>query len=206
MDFQQFRNLDSQLEMRSSAEMIRSLANSALHETTLSEAGNSQELAGIKNHLQMILAYTSRIFALLGEGQPSTALVRSEKPVPTAYRLTEDSNSSLITETSLVVSRPSLLQLVTDSVPAIDLDNRQRLMHSIVEMIRQTEDIVPDGSNTAIQPSQPTTSSLVTIVEPPIISDAHTLRHLFQPKKLLTVPHAQQADWQPVKIAVVETQ
>lgn len=188
-----FRN-----DVHSSFEMIRNLANSVLEAKLVDDGDvnrlNEEERVVLKGYLQRIFTHASHVFGLLNDTATSTAIVRAEKPVTTEYRLTEEGNHNAVSETSLVVTRPSLLQLATDAVPAIDLENRQHLMHAIVEILRQDEEGVTHSSSTALQPSRHPLMPVVTIVDQPVIADPNTLKYLFQPKKMLTTKQSLSSD------------
>lgn len=167
-------------DVRTSIAAIRTLT----HEI-LDEHKEAQLRPAIKGHFYTILAHTNRIFALLGEPSPETALCKTTQTVPAnplpTYRVMEEIAlyDGSPTETAMVVARPSLLQLVTDHVPAIDLDNRHQLMRAIFEMLKRPDGVEAEPTSTAIQPQAHIPPTPVTIVDLPTSRDTEGLRNLF---------------------------
>ncbi|MFN8445844.1 MAG: hypothetical protein U0175_33950 [Caldilineaceae bacterium] len=180
MNPQRFCDQDAIDEVRSSVAAIRSLAYDALH-----EQGEIQPQPAIRDHFYTILAHTNRIFALLGEAVSAPAFRKSTaarlpNPPPT-YRVMDDvvRYEGASTDTAMVLARPSLIQLVTETVPAVDLDNRHQLMRAIFEMVERSERIEHESSTTALQTQNRVAPPPVTVVDLPSSRDARGLRDLF---------------------------
>lgn len=180
MNPQRFCDQDAIDEVRTSVAAIRSLAYHALD-----EQGEIQPKPASKDHFYTILAHINRIFALLGEPVSAPALrnpatARMPNPPPT-YRVMDEvvRYEGASSDTAMVLARPSLIQLVTETVPAVDLDNRHQLMRAIFEMVKHPERIEPESSTTALQTQKRVAPPAVTVVDLPTSKDARGLRDLF---------------------------
>lgn len=179
MNPQRFCDQDAIEEVRDSVAAIRSLAYDALN-----EQGEIQPRPANKDHYYTILAHANRIFTLLGEPVSAPARRKSASarlPSPPTYRVMDDvvRNEGPSTDTAMVLARPSLIQLVTETVPAVDLDNGHQLMCAIYELVKHSEPVEPESPTTALQTQKRIAPPSVTVIDLPTAKDAQGLRTLF---------------------------
>ena len=95
-------------------------------------------------------------------------------------RMLEESAKSDAGETAPMVVRPALLELAIESVPAIDLENKQQLVNSLLEIVHRSEVALVDSSQ-GKQPTVQTEETLkVMIINAPNAFDAQSIAKLFR--------------------------